>query len=246
MAPDAARTVPSHGAVRGSAIGVDMGGSKCLSVAVGADGAVQCQSVRPTPSGAGPAEVIDALVDAVDACRGEAPDATAVGIGMPGLVTAHGVLRFAPHLPGVVDLPVAAEVGRRVGLPVVVGNDNTAAAIAEHRIGAGRGAPDLLFVGFGTGIGGAFLSAGRPVLGANGFAGELGHVVVDPAGVDCVCGRRGCWETTASGTALAARPRPRAGAEPKPSSPRPATVTPARSTWSGRGAPGSHAAWPIS
>ncbi len=183
-------------------IGVDMGGSKCLSVVVDASHRILGRHVRPTP-GTGAADVLDALAEAVEQCRRDRPDAVAVGVGMPGLVTAAGVLRFAPHLPGVVDLDVAGELESRIGLPVHVGNDNTAAAIAEHRAGAGYGAPDLLFVGFGTGIGGAFLSAGRPVRGAHGFAGELGHVVVDPSGLPCICGRVGCWETVASGTALA-------------------------------------------
>lgn len=183
-------------------IGVDMGGTKCLGVALDADGAVVAEHQLPTPADGDGEAVIDALVAVVERCRGAAPSVDAVGIGVPGLVRPDGVLAFAPHLPGVTDLAVADAVAARTGLRVRVENDNTAAAIGEHAAGAGRGAADLLCVGFGTGIGGAFLSGGRPVRGAHGFAGELGHMVVDPGGEPCVCGRIGCWETVASGTAL--------------------------------------------
>jgi glucokinase len=84
-----------------------------------------------------------------------------------------------------------------------VGNDATWAALSEWRVGAGTGCDDIVMVTLGTGIGGGLVTGGRLVLGAHGFTGEFGHMVVDPNGPPCVCGRRGCWERFASGSGLA-------------------------------------------
>jgi glucokinase len=102
----------------------------------------------------------------------------------------------------VVEDPVGPRVAEATGLVVRAENDATCATWAEHISGAGRGVPDLLVVTLGTGIGGGFVLDGRLERGANGFAGEIGHMVVDHDGVACVCGRRGCWERYASGTGL--------------------------------------------
>lgn len=127
-----------------------------------------------------------------------------VGIGMPGLVTRVGVLRAAPNLDGVGDLDVAGGVRAAVDVPVAVDNDATCATVAEWTLGAGRGADDMVMVSLGTGIGGGIVSGGVLQRGAQGFAGEFGHMIVDPSGWECPCGRRGCWERYASGTALPA------------------------------------------
>jgi glucokinase len=114
------------------------------------------------------------------------------------------VLRFAPNLPGVVDVAVKEGLERRLpGTVVAVGNDATCAAWAERTLGAGRGRDDVLMVTLGTGIGGGIVSEARLLLGANGYAGEFGHMVVDPNGPRCPCGKRGCWERFASGSGLA-------------------------------------------
>ncbi len=86
---------------------------------------------------------------------------------------------------------------------MAVTNDATCAALAEWRFGAGRGVDDMVMVTLGTGIGGGVVAGGRLIVGANGFAGEFGHMVVDPDGPPCPCGRRGCWERYASGSGLA-------------------------------------------
>ncbi len=132
---------------------------------------------------------------------------------MPGLVDREGVLHFAPNLPGVIGLPVRAELERRLGVPVRVDNDATCAAWAERAMGAATGLDDVVLVTLGTGIGGGIVVGGRLTRGANGFAGEIGHMIVDRDGPDCPCGQRGCWERFASGSALArlAREAARAG-----------------------------------
>lgn len=125
-----------------------------------------------------------------------------VGVGVPGLVDREGTLRFAPNLPGIEELAVARLGMEATGLDWRVDNDATAALWAEHRLGAARGADDALLVTLGTGIGGGLLAEGRLVRGAHGFAGEVGHMVVDAGGLPCPCGRRGCWERYASGSGL--------------------------------------------
>ncbi|MEA3054852.1 MAG: glucokinase [Actinomycetota bacterium] len=181
-------------------IGVDVGGTKVLGVVVDGAGSVVASHRVSTPSGGD--AVVEAMVGVIAALRRERGDVVAVGAGVPGLVDRDGVLRFAPNLPGVVELPVGRLLRDATRLPVTVDNDNTCALWGEHLAGAARDAADVVLVGLGTGIGGGLLLDGRLVRGAHGFAGEIGHMVVARGGIPCVCGRNGCWERYASGTAL--------------------------------------------
>jgi glucokinase len=183
-----------------AAAGIDVGGTKCLGVAVDVDGAVVAESRRPTPRGEA---VIDALAAVAEDLEAEVGALPALGVGVPGLVTLEGVLRASPNIPDVAELDVAGRLGARIAMPLLVGNDATWAALAEWRIGAGRGCDDVVMVTLGTGIGGGLVTGGRLVVGAHGFTGEFGHMVVDPNGPPCPCGRRGCWERYASGSGLA-------------------------------------------
>lgn len=132
----------------------------------------------------------------------------AIGIGAPGPVDrSAGVLCNPPNLPGWRDVPLAAVLGEAFGVPVHVENDANAAALAEHRFGAGRGCDDLVFLTMSTGVGGGAISGGRLVTGANGFAAELGHVPIVPGGLRCKCGLRGCLEAYVGGQAWARRLR---------------------------------------
>jgi glucokinase len=197
--------------------GVDLGGTKLLGVVVDAEsGQVIAQQRADTPLGG--LEIvasIERLVGTLEDLTGLTP--TSVGIGAAGLVDGGGVLRFGPNLPGVIDLDLPAELGRRLGTVVQVDNDVTCAAVAEHRLGAARGVSDAVVVALGTGIGGAFIADGRIRRGAHHMAGEFGHLLVDPAGPPCGCGRNGCWEQYASGSALGrlARTWARAGRLPQ-------------------------------
>lgn len=179
-------------------VGVDLGGTKCLGVAL--DGGVVVAEHRvPTP--VGEEAVLDALAEVASAVAAGGRS-EGVGVGVPGLVDRAGVLRFAPNLPGVVDLPIQEELEKRLGVPVRVDNDATCAAWGERQVGAARGFDDVILATLGTGVGGGIVAGGVLLRGANGFAGEIGHMVVDPDGIPCPCGKRGCWERYASGSGL--------------------------------------------
>lgn len=181
------------------AVGVDVGGTKVNAVRVAPDGTVLARETRPTP-GADMAATLAAMREAAEAVR--TPEVVAVGVGAAGLVEMRtGTLRFAPNIAWR-DAPLVEVMGA-LGVPVRVDNDCTAAAYGEWRLGAARGHDDVLYVGVGTGIGGGLILEGRPYRGANGFAAEIGHVVVEPGGTLCGCGNRGCWETVASGSTIA-------------------------------------------
>jgi glucokinase len=187
----------------GCTVGIDLGGTKCLGVVVDAEGGVRDEERVPTPTGG--REILDVLasVSAMLLDRCPLGAVVGVGVGVPGLVDRQGVLRFAPNLPGVVDVDVRAELGRRLsGLPVHVENDASCAGWAEREAGAARGRDHIVLATLGTGIGGGIIADGSLYRGANGFAGEIGHMVVDPDGPPCPCGQRGCWERFASGSGL--------------------------------------------
>lgn len=189
------------------AAGIDIGGTKCLGVAVADDGTVVERIKVPTPQQ--PDELIARIAEVARAL----PAAGTLGVGLPGLVTRDGVVRASPNLPEVKELDARTILERELGLPVAVGNDATCTALAEWRRGAGRGVDDLVLVTLGTGIGGGFVTGGRLLLGANGFAGEIGHMTVQRHGLPCPCGRNGCWERYASGSGLTALSGGRRGEE---------------------------------
>ncbi len=119
------------------------------------------------------------------------------------MVTRSGVIKASPNLIDITDFEVGRMLSERLGFLVEVGNDATCAAAAEWQVGSARGATDMVMVTLGTGIGGGVVAGGQLIRGANGFTGEIGHMVVDPDGLPCPCGRRGCWERYASGSGLA-------------------------------------------
>lgn len=183
----------------GEAIGIDAGGTKILAVRVARDGAIVDRAEAETP-----AEDEEATLAAMVRVASNllTPAVLAVGVGAAGMVdVAEGILRFAPNLAWR-DLPIAGRMHAALNVPVQLDNDANAAAYAEHRFGAGRGYRQVLLVTVGTGIGGGIVTDGRLVRGANGFAAEVGHVVVQPDGPRCGCGNRGCWEQMASGAAI--------------------------------------------
>lgn len=181
-------------------VGIDVGGTKALGVALDGDGQVVAEERRSTPRGDNSLEsLIDTLVELAESLGAE----STLGIGVPGLVTRTGCLRAAPNLDGVADLAIGELMTDRMGMAVQVDNDATCATVAEWRNGVAVGVDNLMLVTLGTGIGGGVVANGVLQRGKNGFAGEFGHMVIDPNGPRCPCGRRGCWERYASGSGLA-------------------------------------------
>ena len=183
----------------GEAIGIDVGGTKINAFRVARDGTIVARSNTPTPAD-DEERTLATMVELARELR--TPDVLAVGVGAAGLIDAgEGVLRFSPNLAWR-DLPIAARVREALELPCQVDNDANTAAYAEYRFGAGRGYRHMLLVTVGTGIGGGIVSDGRLFRGANGFAAEVGHIIVEPGGPLCGCGNRGCWEQVAAGRAI--------------------------------------------
>ena len=198
------RRSAGYGPGTGLLAGIDVGGTKVLGVALTADDPAVVLGEARVPTPDTEAGLLDAMADVVrllDAQAG-APGVTAVGVGIAGLIDRTGRLRVSPNLPGRRDVDVGVELDRRLGLPIRIDNDATCAAWGEHLAGAARGADDAVLVTLGTGIGAGIIADGELVRGAHGFGGEAGHVVVDPRGPRCPCGRRGCWERFASGSGL--------------------------------------------
>ncbi len=181
-------------------VGIDVGGTKAQAVVLGDDGQVIESAQHPTPRGHNSlSSLIEVLFELADTVGHEG----SVGVGVPGLVTRSGVLRAAPNLDGVADFEIGKLLSDRFGCEVVVDNDATCATVAEWQLGAGVGIANMMLITLGTGIGGGLIANGSLQRGVNGFAGEFGHMVVDPSGPPCPCGRRGCWERYASGSGLA-------------------------------------------
>jgi len=181
-----------------TAIGLDIGGTKVLGVALGAGGSVVAEHRVASPV-VGLDPLVGACVAVVDAL--DAPDVP-IGVGVAGLVDRDGRLTYAPNIPGVRDAPIRDALARATGRVVVVDNDANVAALGEVAYGAARGARHALMVTLGTGIGGGIILDGAIYRGAHGFAAEIGHVTVERDGPMCACGERGHWEAIASGSAL--------------------------------------------
>jgi glucokinase len=182
-------------------LGVDVGGTKCLGVVIDDRGEIVASDRRPTPMGGD--QLVATVVELATKLGTEVPAIDSVGVGLPGSITVDGVLTSSPHLPGVVQFDAATRLSDRLQRDVKVTNDASCAALAEWQVGAGRGVDDLIMITLGTGIGGGVIAGGRLLLGAHGYLGEFGHMMIDPGGPPCPCGKRGCWERYASGSAIA-------------------------------------------
>lgn len=192
---------------------VDLGGTSIRAALVRGGtmrGRVRCE----TPAGEGPERVIEAIAGAIERvmrAEGVHPQAAigevgVVAIASPGpLNAAKGIVYSAPNLLGWHDVPLGALLEERIGLRVQLLKDANAAALAEHSMGAGRGASTMVYVTLSTGIGGGLILNGELFEGPDGTAGEVGHMTIDEHGPICNCGNRGCVETKASGTAIARR-----------------------------------------
>ncbi|MGQ0678698.1 MAG: ROK family protein [Actinomycetota bacterium] len=180
-------------------IGVDAGGTNIRGVVADRQGAVVQSIKRPTDPDR-PSPGVHALVGQLLA---ESPGTVeAIGLAVAAWVEhPSGKLAFAPNLT-VDDALMGRAIAEHFGMPVAVENDANAAAWAEHRLGAGRQARDMVMVTVGTGVGGGAIVGGRLYRGSRGFGGEFGHMPISVGGPECSCGSPGCLEAWASGTAL--------------------------------------------
>lgn len=189
---------------------IDLGGTKVRALVAGLDGRVYGYDLRPSDTSRGLEPTLDRMVESLAAAAAQAGvdtrDLRGLGVASPGAIDVQrGVVSGAPQLPGWRDVPLAEVMGQRLGMPVWVENDATAAALGEHRYGAGKGALHMVYLTISTGVGGGLIIDGRLYRGASGAAGELGHVILDPDGPPCRWCGRGCLESFSSGTAIARR-----------------------------------------
>jgi glucokinase len=181
-------------------IGVDVGGTKILAAAVADDGSVGVRVERDTDVASQEALLaqLDALVEAV---RREAPDAAALGFGIPSRIDQRRGRAVASVNVPLEGVDLRDRMRARHGLPVGIDNDANAAAIAEWKVGVARGTRNVVMLTLGTGVGGGLILDGRPFRGSTGSGAELGHIVLDPDGPPCGCGGRGHLESFAAGPA---------------------------------------------
>jgi len=189
-------------------IGMDLGGTTFKALAVAADGTILGRVQGDTQSGRGRETVVQRMAEAVRRLQADVSSPTwrlaAVGFGIPGILELPaGVVRRSPNLPGWEGFDLYAALRQQVEVPISIENDANAAVVGEGWLGAGRDQQHFLMLTLGTGVGGGVVVAGQILHGVQGYAGEVGHTVVDPNGPLCRCGSHGCLEQFASGTAVA-------------------------------------------
>ena len=184
-------------------IAVDIGGTQ-LRAAVFPDGETKPSFSKRIPTRSKDQSAVDRLLDLLAACWPSEGTVKGIGLAAPGPTnTRLGVIYSAPNISGWVNLPLAQIVRDRFKVPTILGNDANMAALGEWKFGAARGYNYVLYITISTGIGGGIIDDGELVMGANGLAGEIGHITVQADGPLCGCGQHGHLETFASGTAIA-------------------------------------------
>lgn len=179
------------------AIGIDIGGTNLRAARISGTGEILDRiSEKSAPD---PELVLSRIAEMVR--RLDSPEVAAIGIGVPGRVDARLGAVLSGGYVNLASVSLAQRLESLAGKPVVIDNDCNMALVAEMALGAARGHESIVMFTIGTGIGGAVVQDRRIVRG-KGTAGQLGHITVDISGEACVCGRRGCVETTSSGTAL--------------------------------------------
>jgi glucokinase len=181
-------------------IGVDFGGT-AIKAGFVQGGRILRAAEEPTPQTGRADDVLDAIARAVKALD---PAPASVGVAIPGEVDSDGRCWGLPNVAGFKGVNLGVGLSERLGCPVAVENDATTAALGEYLCGHGTRFPSFLMVTLGTGVGGGLVLGGQLYPGANGFAGEIGHINVDRTenAPQCGCGKRGCLETYTGTAAL--------------------------------------------
>ena len=189
-------------------LGIDLGGTKILTAVVNSQGEMLSSDECLTPATKSREAVIQSILNSAHRVLKQASIAIseicAIGVGAAGISNPEaGILFTSPNLPELRDVPLRDIMQERLGRKAFVINDANAAALGEFYFGAARGVRNFIYITLSTGIGGGIVIDGKIYTGAIGAAGEVGHMTIDDKGPICNCGNRGCWETLASGTALA-------------------------------------------
>ena len=195
-------------------VSVDIGGTKITSAVITCEGKMISRSYCLTLAHEGTQNVINHMVDSVQmSLRKAGLDLSAIGgtgIAAAAIIDiGKGLVSEAPNLPRWHNIPLRDRLADSLGKPVFLLNDASAAALGEHRMGAGRGLDNLIYITVSTGIGGGLVINGQLYNGTDGCAAEIGHMIVLIDGPLCNCGKRGCFEALASGTAIARMARER-------------------------------------
>ncbi|MBI3260577.1 MAG: ROK family protein [Ignavibacteriae bacterium] len=159
-------------------IAIDLGGTHIKSAIVTSDGKILHQRSQLTHTEKGPDFVLQSIASIISYLTKHFPETVAIGLGVPGVVTGNGVIRVAPNFPNWINIPLKEYLEQRFPLPVAIDNDANVAALAEAELGAGKNQQNFLFITLGTGVGGCIISNGRIFRGANGGAGEVGHIIL--------------------------------------------------------------------
>ena len=192
----------------------DLGGTKMVIALVSPDGKIVDRHRQPTLAKDGPETVIQRLYSSIDLLLDKnnilPRQLDAMSLGIAGIIdTRNGIVDKAPNLPGWENLKLKDKIYDRYDVPVYILNESDAAALGEHRYGAGKGLKNIALITLGTGIGGGLVLDGKLFLGSSGSAFEIGHMVIKDNGPECGCGKNGCLETLASGTAIGREARRR-------------------------------------
>ncbi|MDH6427856.1 sugar kinase [Paenibacillus odorifer] len=183
-------------------VGIDLGGTKIAAALFDSKGTVLKRELMETAGARTAKEVVQRMIDMIRSVS-EGRPLRGVGLASPGAVNSQdGIVIHGTNLPEWDNVPLKHWMELELGVEVKVVNDANAAAWGEYVRGAGKGADNMVYVTFSTGIGAGIVIDGKLLLGKNSFAGELGHNIIDPNGTECSCGRFGCWEVFASGTAI--------------------------------------------
>jgi glucokinase len=189
-------------------LAIDLGGTKMIAAIISHPPRIIARDYSLTLAHEGLEAVSERIFSAIDrllSAKHLAPSQLlCISIAAAGAIdTEAGLVTSSPNLPGWHDIPLRDVVSRKYNIETILINDANAEALGEHQLGAGRGVSNLILLTIGTGIGGGIIINGRLYTGTSGSAGEVGHITVDVNGPRCSCGNIGCWETLASGRAMA-------------------------------------------
>jgi glucokinase len=186
-------------------LAADLGGTNLRMAAVDRDGGILYRTRRETPRGGNAPEIVSVISDAAQEClqNFEKQAVTVLAAAVPAIIDFEkGITLQLPNIPALNGFHLADALEKELNLPCILENDANAAAVGENWLGASKDYKNSIMVTLGTGVGGGIIIDGRILRGADGTAGEIGHICVEPFGAKCGCGARGCVEQYSSATAI--------------------------------------------